>query len=115
MSNSPLHCVRWTGPRWRVARTRWLELSPVEELAWRNKGYVLAMLRRHPEELACYIEALRVWPDAARLWTDKGGALERLNRHAEAATAYARALSLDPADEPAREGARRARLRTEDA
>ena len=98
-----------------VCDERWLELSPVEELAWRNKGFVLSMSGRHAEALACYTEALRIWPDAAPLWTEKGAALERFQRYPEAAIAHARALSLDPADEPAREGARRARLRIEDA
>ena len=65
---------------------------------WHHKGNALYSLRRYPEALASYEQAIRFDPDDPMYWKNKSNALHVLRRYAEAIEALRRADELTPDD-----------------
>jgi tetratricopeptide (TPR) repeat protein len=65
---------------------------------WRWLGIVYKDLRRFPEAIEAYREALRLEPDDYLAWYDLGNAYEKLSRYPEAIEAYREYLSIDSDD-----------------
>ena len=63
-----------------AAYNRTIELEPAFEIAWDNKGVVLARLGRFEEALETYEKILLRYPEYAEAWAGKGSILSTLGR-----------------------------------
>jgi len=63
-----------------------------------NKGASFSNLKKYPEALACYGEALELDPEDAETWCNKAATLMSLGKDQEAIVCLEKALALKPED-----------------
>ncbi|MFB3766650.1 MAG: tetratricopeptide repeat protein [Methanotrichaceae archaeon] len=72
-----------------------INADPMNEMAWKVKGYVLsAILKKHSEAIEAFDKALQINSKDPLTWQRKGDALKALDRQDEADVAYAKAKGL---------------------
>jgi len=76
-----------------------IELDPMHDNAWNNKGSSLHRLGRYEKALSCFDKAIEIDADYANAWNNKGSSLQDLNRYAEALSCYNKAIELEPKNE----------------
>jgi tetratricopeptide (TPR) repeat protein len=78
-----------------------LQLNPVNDSAWYNRGVALSNLGCHEDEIDSYDKALQLNPDKDSAWYNRGNALDKLGRHEDAIDSYDKALQLRPDNDSA--------------
>ena len=72
-----------------------LEEDPLDSLAWRIKGRVLARSGRYEEAITCYDKALEIKPQFMSLLGEKGEAFLYLERYEEALECFDKVLEIN--------------------
>ncbi len=79
-----------------AAYGRSLAQDPTQGELWGRHAYCLVRLKRYPEALNSYQQAISLCEDDAKLWCNYGSALATLGQFKAAVKAYDRALDLMP-------------------
>lgn len=69
--------------------------------AWCHQGRKLAQLGHYKEALACYDQAVTIYPDNHTAWVLRGGVLTYLDSYKEALKSFERALKIQPENKDA--------------
>ena len=69
-------------------------MDPEHIDAWYNKGLALGELEKYAEAIACYDEAIKLYPEYLLALYGKGNSLRKLGRDEEAEQCLAKAREL---------------------
>lgn len=75
-----------------------LRIKPDSEIAWYNRGVVLANIGQHKEALSSYDRALDIRSDFDAAWYNRGIVSEELGQYEDALGSYDKALEINPND-----------------
>ncbi|MDF2984542.1 MAG: Tetratricopeptide 2 repeat-containing protein [Eubacterium sp.] len=73
-----------------------IQLEPLYDLAYNNKGNALSQLGKYEEAMKCYDKAIEISPEFSNAYFNKAIVSEKLNKKEEAIKYYLKVIELNP-------------------